>query len=193
MVLFAGSCCLFGCSEGEGPEEGSYEDMVEKYSGTYRLSKVLWSGTPLDLDNDGTSRWDLLDGEFGTLPGFYEPDLSATISASLHEGYGSRPSLAVNVKLPYPDYQQEGEGYAVSRLSLLPVSIHEIYAGNSRLSCETLYFKLKETVRDFLSGLEEITVTEISPEKFVVRLYCSMYDSRQQKYQKNYLRYTFVR
>ena len=48
-----------GCSEKASPTPDTYEALVDEMCGDYVLTGIHWSGTPIDLNGDGTGYNDL--------------------------------------------------------------------------------------------------------------------------------------
>lgn len=185
---------LFVCGcQNEEPQgaKDSCGCFVKLLRGEYVLSEVHWSGTPVDLDGNGTAAYSLLQMEYSHLLGYYEPKNKAEIveSAPVSDGLSA---LAVNVELPYPQYFKGETGWKVSGLSYLPLTIHLAYSGND-VRGETLSFQEKENPESFVEGITEICVTKSTPEELVLRLDCRMCGFATGELTKNYLYYTYVR
>lgn len=193
-VILPALLALFVCGcQNDSPQDvkGSYEYFVKHLCGDYVLSDVHWSGTPVDLDGNGTAANSLLQMEYSHLLGCFEPKNKAEIVNAAFVS-GNLPALAVNVELPYPQYSKGEAGWSVSGLSYLPMTIHLLYR-NMEMASETFSFQEKENPMSFVEGIAEICVTESTPEKLVLRLHCHMCDLVSGKLTKNYLYYTYVR
>ncbi len=186
LLLAIGLLCSCNKNEEDLPV-GSYDYDAKQLSGTYVLSKVFWSGTPTDLNNDGISYHDLLENEFATLPGYYEPYNQATVKAVANK---EQQAIIVNLQLPYPDFSQKEKQYFVSKLSYLPISIPGA-SDSKKLSFKTMNFKNDDYFA--LRGIEKISIEKISPKEIQVRAYCLLYNLETQTPVKNYLHYTYQR
>lgn len=192
FILLA-TLLICGCNhEEENWPEGSYEHYAKQICGTYVLTKVFWSGFPTDLNGDGISYNDLLENEMKGLPGYYEPNHYANITTAKNGKQSSYKQFVVNLQFPYPDFYMNEKSFGSSRLSYFPQTINIRYAG-SRLSSETIHFDNRNYTSIFLSGCNEITLTQITPEELKVRVHCHMYHTDMQSQDLNYLYYCYKR
>lgn len=191
IILSAFMIC--GCQDEEDKwPEGSYEYYANHLCGNYVLSKVFWSGTPVDLNTDGFAYNDLLENELTRLLGFHEPYSYACIQTVKNDKAALYKRFMVNLQLPYPEFYMNGNTLKYSRLSYLPLTIYEKYSSN-QLSSETIYLKNYNGNSLFLSGCDEIMITRITPDEFIVRLHCYMYHTYDSSPDLNYLYYTYRR
>lgn len=176
FIFFLSALVLVtGCNKSiVDPDANAY---LSKYCGQYELARVHWEGAAKDLNADGTGTWSLLD-EYRQILGYWQPDMTATVeTASTADSYGKETTwLAFNVILPYPEYSEAQTGYAVKGIGCLRESIlldaeiletpwHHVLNPDSSGSIDP-----------FLSRIEEMTITELSEDKFTVRLHCWLYD-----------------
>ena len=59
LTLITTAAILMGCAEKVSPTPGTYEALVDEMCGDYVLTGIHWSGTPIDLNGDGTGYNDL--------------------------------------------------------------------------------------------------------------------------------------
>lgn len=187
LCLFVASAC-----DHDDPDPQSFEAQTKLHVGEYKLSAVHWSGLAVDLNNDGTSRWELLDDEMSKMIGYLKLKQDAEVEInSIPNQYGDRPSLNVMTEIPYPFYELTEEGIRTNHIAYLPLTLQMVYYDH--FSSRTIQHVPNEGTTDrFLSNLEEIFITNFEPDSFIINVKCSMYTNDQQK-STNYLQYHYVR
>ena len=188
MMLLCFSC-IMGCSK-DSIDPNSFERLVSIHQGEYKLEAVHWSGLAVDFDNDGFARWELLDTEMKNTPGYFPYNHGAMVEEELHEKlWGTHPYMNVLARIPYPYYESTDEGYKVKYIVYLPVSIQMVYYGE--LSSSIINNLGTQGEKDiFMSGVEEIQITEFLPDSFTIRVRCTMYAISQEK-TTNYMYYKY--
>ena len=76
IPAIVGMMFCMGCGKDNGGASMPQDATVQNLEGEYELRRVLWSGTLVDLDGDGTATNELL-SEFQNIIGYWEPFRSA--------------------------------------------------------------------------------------------------------------------
>lgn len=188
VFLLPALVLMTGCSKYiEDPDPS-----LSKYCGQYELVSVHWEGTAKDLNADGTGTNSLL-GEYRQILGYWQPDMVATVETSLSaDSYEKdKPGLAFNVMLPYPEYSPSQTGYAVRGIGCLKESI--------LLKSDILETPWHHVLHPygpgntdpFLSGIEEMAISDLSEDEFTVRLRCWLYDPGDGTEEVDYMQFEF--
>ena len=59
LTILAAAACLMSCSEKDNPTPGTFDVLMDEMGGEYVLTGIHWSGTPIDINGDGTGYNDL--------------------------------------------------------------------------------------------------------------------------------------
>ncbi len=165
IPAIVGMMFCMGCGKDNGGASMPQDATVQNLEGEYELRRVLWSGTLVDLDEDGTATNELLN-EFQNIIGYWEPSNRSSITIR------EESAINVNARLPYPDYRSADGKYVVSRLNYLPVSI--LITDPEHPYYDTIDFN-SDNPDLFLSSLEEACVSELGASSLTVRLSCSLF------------------
>ena len=194
LTLITTAAILMGCSEKASPTPGTYEALVEEMCGDYMLTGIHWSGTPIDLNGDGTGYNDLV-REFCNFNGYYEPNHIAEIAESEITGKNDDKVFGVSVMLPYPDIKtSEGKSFVAS-IEYLPLTIRATYiGGESRVATQYGPISFEHLPDDytFLKSISEIMITDFENGELTVRIRCSLIDSKQEV-KTDYIHYNYRR
>ena len=60
VIILTIAACLMSCNEKVDPTPGIFDALMDEMCGDYVLTGIHWSGTPIDLNGDGTGYNDLV-------------------------------------------------------------------------------------------------------------------------------------
>lgn len=193
LMILAAAACLYSCNEKESPVSGSFEALVEEMCGEYVLSGMHWTGTPIDLNGDGTGYNDLIQ-ELCCFNGYYEPNHYAEVAVSDIEQRDDDKTISVSVMLPYPDFlEKDGKTY-IAGVGYLPFTLRETYIGGDTsvaLTYGPVSFDQVPDEEIFLKGITELRITDFKDREFTVRVRCHMKEADKTEYRHEYLNYYY--
>lgn len=195
FAISAAVICLCGCEKNVGPDQGTFEGLVDEMCGEYVLTGMHWSGTPIDLNGDGTGYNDLTN-ELCWFNGYYEPNHFAEVAISDIADKDGNKTLAVSVMLPYPDFRENDENMAIAGVGYLPFTLRETYIGGDNrvaLTYGPVSFDRVPDEEVFLKGITELRITDFEDGKFIVRVRCHMKEADEDEYKHEYLHYHYRR
>ena len=194
IIILTIAACLMSCTEKQTLTPGTYEYLVAEMYGDYVLTGIHWSGSPIDLDGDGTGYNDLV-REFCKFNGYYEPDHIAEVGESDITVKDDEKVFGVSVRLPYPDVKTSGDEFFIGSIQYLPLTIRATYIGGES-SVATQYgpisFDHLPDEYTFLRTISEVMITDFSKGEFTVRIRCSMVNSKQEV-KTDYIHYHYSR
>lgn len=168
------------------------EAFAQKLYGDYVLEGVHWSGLPVDLNRDGTGRWELMD-EFKAMLGFYMPDYVTNVCAGKTEEY-----IEFNFAIPCPHFVLEDslwvctEMRTIKKTMTAKVNYLKPYQG-------ALWSAPKPVTGDsdlFVASIKDIEVytEDADSKKLLVRVHCTMPHAHgDHQLNENYMYFTFKR
>lgn len=157
--------------------------------GDYVLTGMHWSGTPINLNGDGTGYNDLIK-ELCWFNGYYEPNHFAEIAVS--DIIDDDKTLAVSVMLPYPDFRMNDDKITIAGVEYLPLTLRETYIGGDKgvaLKYGPISFEQADDEDIFLKGITEVMITDFKEGAFTVRLRCHMKEADEDDFAHEYLHY----
>ena len=194
LTILAAAACLMSCSEKDNPTPGTFDALMDEMGGEYVLTCIHWSGTPIDLNGDGTGYNNLV-SEFCNFNGYYEPNHIAEISESEITGKNDDKVFGVSVMLPYPDIKTSEDKSFVASIEYLPLTIRATYiGGESRVAIQYGPISFEHLPDDytFLKSISEIMITDFENGELTVRIRCSLTDSKQEL-KTDYIHYYYKR
>ena len=194
LTILVAAACLMSCSEKDNPTPGSFDALMDEMGGEYVLTGIHWSGTPIDLNGDGTGYNDLV-REFCNFNGYYEPNHIAEIAESEITGKNDDKVFGVSVMLPYPDIKTSEDKSFVASIEYLPLTIRATYiGGESRVATQYGPISFEHLPDDytFLKSISEIMITDFENGELTVRIRCSLTDSKQEV-KTDYIHYYYKR
>ena len=194
LTLITTAVILMACSEKASPTPGTYEALVEEMCGDYALTGIHWSGTPIDLNGDGTGYNNLV-SEFCNFNGYYELNHFAEVTKSEITSKNDDEVFGVNVVLPYPDIKNTDDKSFVASIEYLPLTIRATYiGGDSRVATQygPISFEHLPDEYVFLKSISEIMITDFKNGELTVRIRCSLIDSKQEV-KTDYIHYNYRR
>ena len=191
VLLTAFAVSVTSCDDDLDPN--TFDGASAKYVGdTYQLTDVHWSGTPVDLDGDGTRRWDLMEGEMSHLKGFdpYRHNGVVQIHRS-QSNSKSTSSLDFLVGLPFPIYTQIDGKWEVDHIMYISVFPEMVFQGDSCWSSVKYYI---HNFRDFpfIGEIDNLVVTNLKPDSFDISVVCSLINE-ENELEENVLIYHYQR
>ena len=187
FTIMAAALCLWGCEKIAEP--GTFEALADEMCGDYVLMGTHWTGTPIDLNGDGTGHNELIK-ELCWFNGYYEPNHFAEIAVS--DIMNDDKTFAVSVMLPYPVFMQKDGVTAISGVEYLPLTLRETYIGGDKgiaLKYGPISFEQADDV--FLRGITEVMITDFKEGAFTIRLRCHMKEPDDKDFTHEYLHYHY--
>ena len=191
VLLMAFSVGVTSCDDDFDPN--TFDGASAKYVGdTYQLTDVHWSGTPVDLDGDGTRRWDLMEGEMSHLKGFdpYRHNGVVQIHRS-QSNSKSTSSLDFLVGLPFPVYTQIDGKWEVAYMMYLSVSPEMVFHSDGHWTSVT-YQIYNYSSYPFVGKIDNLVVTDMKPDSFNIRMVCCLINEKNEL-EENVLVYHYQR
>lgn len=109
IIILTIAACLMSCTEKQIPTPGTYEYLVAEMCGDYVLTGIHWSGSPIDLDGDGTGYNDRVATQYGPISFEHLPDdytFLKSISEIMITDFESG-ELTVRIRCSLTDPKQE--------------------------------------------------------------------------------------
>ena len=184
-----------GCEKNVGYEAGTFEALANEMCGEYVLTGMHWTGTPIDLNGDGTGYNDLIK-ELCWFNGYYEPNHFAEVAVSDIADKNDDKTLAVSVMLPYPDFREKDGNTSIAGVEYLPFTLRETYIGGDTrvaLTYGPVSFDQVPDEEVFLKGITELRITDFEDGEFTVRLRCHLKEADEEEYKHEYLHYYYRR
>lgn len=173
------------------------EPSIQMLYGNYRLTKIHWTGYPVELNYDKTT-YHVIQREMEEKIGYYEPNYIADVAKG--ESYEDEDYTVFNVTLPYPYYFYSEDRWYCSCIRDFQMSL----TGDNKffelggLNCPA-YPNYLQSNDLFLAGIANVgvVVEAFEDESFDVRLHCVLpYDNpynNEQSLNYGYLYYTFTK
>lgn len=193
LTIAAAMICLWGCEKNAGPEPGTFEALAEEMCGDYVLTGMHWSGSPIDLNGDGTGYNNLIK-ELCWFNGYYEPYHLAEVAESCIIGNDDDRTFAISVMLPYPDFRMNNVKSTIAGVSYLPLTLRETYIGGDTgvaLTYGPISFDNVDDDQIFLKGITELRITDFKEGQFTVRMRCHLREAGDDDYKLDYLHYYY--
>lgn len=193
LTIAAAMICLWGCEKNAEPEPGTFEALAEEMCGDYVLTGMHWSGSPIDLNGDGTGYNNLIK-ELCWFNGYYEPYHLAEVAESCITDNDDDRTFAISVMLPYPDFRMNNVKSTIAGVSYLPLTLRETYIGGDTgvaLTYGPISFDNVDDDQIFLKGITELRITDFKEGHFTVRMRCHLREAGEDDYKLDYLHYYY--
>lgn len=192
LSIMAAIVCLWGCGKDSLTD---FESEADRYIGTYELADMHWEGSAIDLNNDGRGYWALLQ-EYIHIIGYYEPNHYATIemAKTISPEYNV-PAIAVNVRLPFPEYVYEDGRYHAEGLQYIPMTIR-VENLNDKYDIGRIQINIYDESDVELGDIYELCIEEMTEKGFNVSMRCTLLheDANEvQTFDTDYLNFTYTR
>lgn len=195
VIIMLGITLFWGCTEKISPAPESFDALLKEMEGDYVLTGIHWSGSPLDLDGDGTGHNNLIK-EFCLFTGYYEPNHFAQVVESNIIEQNDEKTIAISFNLPYPDIKLYDDIPTVTRTKYLPFTVRESYIGGKTqvaLTYGPISFEHLNNDEVFLKGISELRITDFSQGEFTVRIRCQMNNFGEKTIKEDYVHYYYKR
>lgn len=195
VIIMLGIALFWGCTEKISPAPDSFDALLKEMEGDYVLTGTHWSGSPLDLDGDGTGYNNLIK-ELCLFTGYYEPNHFAQVVESNIIEQNEDKTLAISFNLPYPDIKLYNGIPTVTRTKYLPFTVRESYIGGETqvaLTYGPISFEYLNNDEVFLKGISELRITDFGQGEFTVRIRCKMNNYGEAIMNENYVYYYYKR